>query len=371
MRKFDRASVDTAVTWIDGATHRLGVEQVALNQASGRVLASDLYAAVPIPVVDCAAVDGFAVRAAETIGASAYNPLVVASTAVAAKMPLPEATDAVVPLDQAEPADHGDVVLVEPVAAGENVDRQGIVAAGGALLMPAGTRLTPHHVGLLGVAGFSEAPATRRPRVCLAIPSFLQSHAANDGDGPMIRAAVERDRGVILEAPLAEAFAGLDADVVLVIGGGEPERDGGSAAALAAAGTLDLHGVAVIPGESTGFGRTAARVPVVLLPDPPADCWWSYELFAGRAIRRLGGRDSGLPYRTQTVTLMRKIASSIGVTEIRPIRLRSEREIEPIPGFVESGLIAAVEADGFVVVPEASEGYPQGMSITAYLYRER
>jgi molybdopterin molybdotransferase len=371
LRERDRIPVEAAVAWIDGATGRLGAEQVPLNQASGRVLGSDIYAVSPIPLVDCAAVDGFAMRAIETIGAGAYNPLVVSSTAVVAGAALPEAADAVAPFEQVESTDQGDVVLVEPVAAGANVDRQGAVAAAGALLTAAGTLLAPHHIGLLGVAGFSEVSSFRRPRVRLAFASAIQPCAAADGDGPMIRAAIKRDGGVILEAPLAEAMAGPDADIVLVIGGAETGRDDGSAGALAAAGTLDIRGVALIPGEKTGFGRTVAGVPVVLLPDPPAACWWSYELFAGRAIRRLGGRDFELPYRTQTVTIMRKIVSSIGMTEICPVRLRSEREIEPIPGFVESGLMAAVWADGFVVVPEASEGYPPGASITAYLYRER
>ncbi len=71
------------------------------------------------------------------------------------------------------------------------------------------------------------------------------------------------------------------------------------------------------------------------------------------------------------MTIARKIVSSIGVTEIRPVRLRSDGRIEPVPAFVESGLMAAVGADGFVIVPEASEGYPQGATITAYLYRKR
>lgn len=109
---------------------------------------------------------------------------------------------------------------------------------------------------------------------------------------------------------------------------------------------------------------------LVLLPSAPAACLLSYELFAGRAIRRLGGRDPALPYRSRTVTTARKIVSSIGATEIRPVRLRSEGRIEPIVSFAEIGLMAAVQADGFIIIPEASEGYPSGASVTAYLYDE-
>ncbi len=103
--------------------------------------------------------------------------------------------------------------------------------------------------------------------------------------------------GVISEASFAEAFAGAGADIILVVGGTGLGHQDKSAAALVAAGTLDIHGVALVPGETAGFGRTATGVPVQLLPGTPSACLWSYELFAGRAIRRLGGRDPALPYR--------------------------------------------------------------------------
>ena len=218
----------------------------------------------------------------------------------------------------------GDVVLVEPAAPGANVDRQGAVAVAGGLLAAAGTRLMPRHVGLLATAGFARLPLIRRPRVRVAIAGAVRSGAAADGDGPMLHAAIERDGGVILESPLAEAFSATEADIVLVAGGTGFGCEDRSAAALAAGGTLDIHGVTLVSGETTGFGRTAAGVSVVLLPSAPAACLLSYELFAGRAIRRLGGRDPALPYRSRTVTTARKIVSSIGATEICPVRLRSD-----------------------------------------------
>lgn len=371
MRNFERVSVDAAVAWIDGATHCLGVEPVPLNQVPGRVLGTDIFAAAPIPPVDSAAIDGFAVRAADTIGAGAYNPLALPSVAVVAGEPLPPETDAVVPLDQAESTNGRDVVLVEPLPPATNVDRLGAAADTGALLVAAGTSLLPHHIGLLGLAGFAEVPVFRRPRVRLAIAGAALMRGFDDGNRPMIGAAIERDGGALSESTLAEALAGPDADIALVLGGAGLGRDDGSAAALASAGLLEIHGVALIPGETTGFGRTCAGAPILLLPDPPAACWWSYELFAGRAIRRLGGRDPALPYPAQAVTAAHKIVSAIGSTEICPVRLCRGGKIEPMPGFLETGLRAAVDADGFVIIPEASEGYPEGASIKVYLYRLR
>ena len=369
-----RVPVEVAIAWIDGATGRLETEWVALDRASGRVLGEDIRAAAPIPREDCAALDGFAVSAAATIGAGAYNPMTMPSVAVAAGARLPAGTDAVAPLDQAESTDCGHIVVVEPAVPGANVDRQGAVAAAGALLATAATRLLPYHVGLLAAAGFACLPLVRRPRVRLAMAGALASGEAvarptGASNGLMLRAAIGRDGGDIAEAPLASAFAGAEADLVLVVGDAGPGCDGGSAAALAAAGALDIRGVALVPGETTGFGRTAAGTPVVLLPGPPAACLWGYELFAGRAIRRLGGREPGLPYRARRMTTARKIVSSIGTTEICPVRVRPAGEVEPIASFAEIGLMAAAGGDGFVIVPTASEGYPPGVPVTAYLYR--
>jgi molybdopterin molybdotransferase len=366
--EFSPVSVEEALAWIDGATRCLETHGVAVNQAFGRVLGEDVRAVAPIPPVDCAAIDGFAVRAIETIGAGAYNPLPVPSVRVAAGESLPAGADAVVPLDHAESVNRRDVVLVEPAAPGANVDRQGAVAATGGLLAAAGTRLMPRHVGLLATAGFTRLPLIRRPRVRVAIAGAVRSGAAADGDGPMLHAAIERDGGVILESALAEAFSATEADIVVVACRAGSGREDRSAAALAAGGTLDIHGVTLVSGETTGFGRTAAGVCLILLPSAPAACLLSYELFAGRAIRRLGRRDPALPYRSRMMTTARKIVSSIGEAEICPVRLRSDGQIEPTVSFAEIGLMAAVQADGFIIIPEASEGYPSGASVTAYFY---
>ena len=370
MSEFSPVSVEVALAWIDGETRCLETEQVALNQAFGRVLGEDIRAVAPIPPVDCAAINGFAVRAAESIGAGAYNPLPVPSVPVAAGEALPAGADAVVPLDHVESVNRGDVVLVEPAAPGANVDRQGAVAGTGGLLAAAGTRLMPRHVGLLATAGFARLPLIRRPRVRVTIAGAARSGAAADGDGLLLHAAIERDGAVSLESSLAEAFSAAVADIIVVVGGAGSRCEDRSAAALAAGGALDIHGVTLVLGETTGFGRNAAGVCLVLLPSAPAACLLSYELFAGRAIRRLGGRDPELPYPSRMVTTARKIVSSIGTTEVCPVRLRSDGQIEPIVSFAEIGLMAAVQADGFIIIREASEGYPSGASVTAYFYDE-
>jgi molybdopterin molybdotransferase len=322
-------SVDAAIALVDAAANSLDTEGAPLHSAQGRVLAEDIRAIRPIPIRDRAALDGFAVQATTSLGASAYNPVRLPLIAVAAGDALPAGTDAVVPLELAEPDGRAYIEVVEAVAAGGNVEQQGAIATMGATLVPADTRLAARHIGLLTIAGLSEVPVVRRPRVRILIAKPAKSGAWKESNGPMIRAMVERDGGVVGEwvaverDPMAIRATLVEpgVDIVLVIGGTGPGIDDHSAAALAETGELAIHGVALRPGETAGLGRTASGVPVVLLPGAPAACLWSYELFAGRAIRRLGGRGAELPYRSREMITARKIVSAIGMTEICPVSL--------------------------------------------------
>lgn len=362
-----RVSVERAIAWIDDAARRLEAEEALPDAASGRVLAADIGALRPIPPCDCAALDGFAVPSHETLGAGAYNPLAVAAIAIEAGEAVPPGMDGVVPLAHADLDDCGRVVMVEPVVPGANIDRRGAVAEAGMRLIAAGTRLAPRHFGPLAAAGVASVAVVRRPCVRLVIAGSVRSGDPSDSNGPMLGAAIARDGGIVAAARLGDAFAEA-ADLVVIAGGSGPGREDRSAAALSASGTLDIHGVALSPGDTAGFGRTAAGAPVILLPGAPAACFWGYELFAGRAIRRLGGRNPAPPYRSRTMTIARKIVSAIGTTEICPVRRLSDGRIEPVAAFAEIGLMAAVEGDGFVIVPEASEGYPAETTVTAYFY---
>jgi molybdopterin molybdotransferase len=361
---------ERALAWIDSINRCLDTEEVPLAAAADRVLAVNLHTPAPIPAADSAATDGFAVFAADSLGAGAYNPLAVRAEAIEAGEPMPPGKDAVVPFDQAEPEGSGSVTLVEPIVAGANVDCRGAVAGAGQLLAAAVTRLTPRHLGLLASAGFDRLPVLRRPQVRLVVAGTMLCEQAVDGNRPMLRGLIASDGGVVVEADLAEAFAG-GVDIVVIAGGtGRGARDR-SVAALAAAGSLDIHGVALIPGDTAGFGYDAGGVPVLLLPGSPAACLWNYELFAGRAIRRRGGYNPELPYRCAAVTTARKIVSPIGMTEVCAVRRLAHDQVEPAGSFAECGLWAAVAADGFVIIPAASEGYPAGAAITAYFYADR
>ena len=145
---------------------------------------------------------------------------------------------------------------------------------------------------------------------------------------------------------------------------GDGERDG-----------LWIHGIALRPGLSTGIGRIRGR-PLFLLPGSPTACLWAYELLAGRVVRRLAGRDPELPYAARDFVTAGKIVSSIGFLEVWPVRLvAGDDRVEAVAAAApdgSGGLFPTIaEADGFVLVPEASEGFPPGARARVYLYNDR
>ena len=184
-------SVDVAISWVDAAAHSLDTEEAPLSTARGRTLAEHISAVRPIPSCDCAALDGFAVQASASLGASAYNPIRLPLIALAAGDALPAGTDAIVPLELAEPDERAYIEIVEAVAAGHNVERQGAVATIGATLVPAGTQLAARHIGLLTIAGLPGVLVVRRPRVRILVAKPARMGAWGDSNGPMIRAAVD------------------------------------------------------------------------------------------------------------------------------------------------------------------------------------
>jgi molybdopterin molybdotransferase len=381
-----RATVDAVTGWIEQHVACLEAEPIALARAVGRVAATDVTTTVRMPPVDRAAIDGVALRAGETVGASSYNPLAFAlasadvplppgsAVTVAAGAPLPAGADAVVPLDQVELSGDGRCALVEPIGVGSDVERAGSQIAPGDRLVPAGRRIDAYHIGVLTVVGIEHVTVIRQPRV--RVVSITPPAGAPDTNRPLLEALLARD-GARVEAievarardALAQALATDRSDLVLVIGGTGPGRDDIARAALAAAGEVAIDGVAVRQCETACVGRTRSGIPVFLLPGMPAACLWAYELVAGGAVRRRAGGSTALPFAARPMTTARKIASIIGVTDVCPVRCRADDKVEPIASFAEAGLAAAIQADGFVIVPAGSEGYARDSAVMVYLLR--
>jgi molybdopterin molybdotransferase len=406
MRGFrDRAEVADVFDRIDARIRRLESEWIELRQAAGRVLAGDVLSEVAVPPFDRAAMDGYALRGAETFGAGPYNPLEfeVIGVALPGKpfsrplapgqavrimtgAPLPPGADAVL---QAEAAteENGRVRVVEAVPPGRHVGRRGEDIEPGSRVLAAGRVLRPQDLGVLASIGAGRIEVVRQPRVDLLVTgdellpcgSRPEGVCIVDSNSVMLEALVRRDGGQPHTGPILpdqrdaarQALQESQADVVLVSGGSSVGQEDHAPQVLAELGELVVHGVALRPASPTGLGFLPAgdgrSRPVFLLPGNPVSCLCAYDLFAARAVRILAGRSRHLPYPTQTLPLARKITSAVGRVDY--VRVRIEHgQVEPLATSGASLLSTTTRADGFVLVPRDSEGHAPGEMVCVHLY---
>lgn len=396
MRGFGpRASVEAVLALLAARVGPLAPEPVPLVDAAGRVLAAAVTAPTDVPAFAKSAMDGFAVRTA-----AAAVPLRVVGAAFPARpfagtvgageavrittgAPVPAGADAVLMAELASLDAEGRVVAREPVAPGKHVVRVGEDVAKEREILPAGRVLRPQDVGLLAAVGVAQVPAVRRPRVAILVTgnellppgSPPEGYRIADSNSPMLAALAVRDGGVVRPAryapddPDAIRAAIRDAtnaaDVVLISGGTSVGTEDHVPAAVAEVGELAVHGVALRPAGPTGAGFVGAAV-VFLLPGNPASCLCAYDLFAGRAVRRLGGRPWELPYRTEVLPLGARIASETGRTDYVRVRCAGGSAV-PVGGGAAS-LSGSVEADGFVLVPPDRDALPAGEEVVVWRF---
>jgi molybdopterin molybdotransferase len=402
MRGFrDRAEVADVLQLLDVRTAVLPGEPVPLAELAGRVLAESVVSAVDVPGFARAAMDGYAVRAEDTFGADAYNPLPLTmvgealparplagevrpgqAARVMTGAPVPAGADAVLPAEAAEERDSR-VLVREPVSPGRHVGRVGEDVARGREVLAAGRRLRPQDVGLLAAIGVGRAGVVRRPRVAVLVtgdellpPGAVPAgYRIVDSNSPMLAALVARDGGDCLQVRYLEdryeavrdAIAGAEADVVLVSGGSSVGREDHAPRAVAELGELAVHGVALRPASPTGVAFLLGGRVAFLLPGNPVSCLCAYDLFAGRVVRRLGGRAWELPYRTAPLPLAAKIVSAIGRVDYVRVKVAGGLA-EPVAVSGASILSTTVVADGFALVDRDREGFAPGETVEVYLY---
>ena len=402
MRGFaQRHTVEAALAWLDAQLQPLGPDDVPLRMAAGRVLANAVVSDVDVPAFNRATMDGYAVVAGSTEGATAYTrvPLSVigdsmpgcpfggfVSTGQAVRVmtgaPMPAGADAVLPAEwvEAEP-DESRISALADVSPGKHVGWIGEDIIRGTTLFEPGRVLRPQDLGVLSSIGQGEVRVISRPRVRLVVtgnellPSGSPPHGFHiaDANGPMLAALVERDGGLVDfpglvrddRAAILEALKS-DADVVIVSGGSSVGIEDLAPMLVAQIGDLAVHGIAMRPSSPTGMGRIGHRV-VFLLPGNPVSSLCAYDFFAGRAIRALGGRSKAWPYRATRGTLNRKISSPIGRLDYARVNI-VDGLVEPLAIAGASVLSSTTRADGFVIVGDDSEGLAAGADVTVWLY---
>jgi molybdopterin molybdotransferase len=387
--------------------HITPVETVSLGEAYGRVPDTDIVAREALPGFDRSSVDGYAVRAADTFGASESIPgylRIVGAVRMGAAATetvgpgeaiatptggmLPTGTDAVVMIEHTAEATADTIEVVRPVAPGENVVRfDEDVAAGAALAQP-GRPLRAQDVALLAAAGVVEIAVHIRPRVAIlatgdeidppetpALPPGHVRDALSVSIGALVREAggepapgaiVPDDDGALREA-LGVALGA--SDVVVICAGssvGTRDQTAGAVAALPRAETW-CHGLAIKPGKPTLLAHSDG-VPVIGLPGNPRSALVVFRLVGMPLVRRAGGWTADPVVGTVRATLARDLPSAAGRLDVVQVRLDAGAGVaEPL--FGSSALISVLTAaDGYLIVPEDANGLSAGEPVDVIPY---
>jgi molybdopterin molybdotransferase len=368
---------------------RLEAERVPIERAAGRVLAESAIAAVDLPPFPSSAMDGFAVRAADTTGAPVTLPVVAQiaagspapgplgpgeAMAIATGGAVPEGADSVVPIELVEETDER-VALAKPVTEGAHVRSRGGDTSAGEPILDPGARLGPGQVAALAAAGVSEVQCTKRPRVGILVTGSelrapgetLEAGQIYESNGLLLATALQlagavpAQLGVVAddaaehERAMERALLGFD---MLVTSGG------------ASVGVHDLvretqaklrveeifWGVAVKPGKPVAFGVRRDHL-VFNLPGNPVSVLVTFELFVRPAVNALLGIPDPLPSYDRGV-----LGSPIRRNAHRDefLRARAERKngvvvLDPLPGQESHMIVRAGHANALVAV-EAGDG---------------
>ena len=383
----DIPAAEAIAAWLDGVV-RLDVVEFELADALGRVTAAPVWALRSSPAYDAAAMDGIAVRAADTFGATETAPRAVERHAIVdTGDALPEGCDAVVMREQVHW--DGDVPEVRAAAAPwQHVRTIGEDVSATELLLPEGHRLRPVDLAAAGAAGHT-ALAVRRPPHVVIIPTGDEVRPLGSDPAPgelvdtnsLMLGAQARVAGCTVEsldvlpddparitAALRDATA--RADLVIVIAGSSAGRDDYTADVIAEAGTLLVHGVAVKPGHPVVLGR-ADGTAVLGAPGYPVSAALTFDIFAIPLLAALEGA-APVDRPRAHARLARRLASSLGTDDwirVRLGRVGGRLVATPLPRGA-GVLTSLVRADGLLVVPAALEGHDAGADVEVRLLRD-
>ena len=409
MRGFsDRVTVEHALAWLDaeleariGSDAKVRSEEVALDRAAGRVLAEDHVAGLNVPGFARAMMDGFAVRASDIQGASAYNRLQLVEVGVSMPgrgfagqtgpgqavrimtgAPLPEGVDAVLPAELVDwGVDGNSPCAIGEVSVGKHISQPGEDIARGQTVFSSGRLLRPQDIGVLSSLGVAKVQVLCLPRVrivitgneLLAAGTPPTGYQITDANGPMLAALVARDGGLARNPGIVpdqreairQALAD-EAEIILISGGSSVGEEDHAPGLVLEMGKLPIHGIAMRPSSPTGIGTIGHKL-IFLLPGNPVSCLCAYDFYAARAIRALGGMGREFPYRKVRMPLRRKLVSVVGRVDYARVEL-VDGQVEPLAISGASMLSTTTRADGFVIVPGNSEGWPAAAEVDVFLY---
>ena len=386
----------------------LPAQLVPVDQAQGRVTASAVHAAASSPHYDAAAMDGIAVKAVDTTGASETTPVSLSVGSQVAWVdtgdPMPPGYNAVVMIEHVHQVDESTVQVMSPVAPWQHVRTLGEDLVATEMVLPENHRLRPVDLGACAAAGITEIPVRRQPRVAiiptgnelvqpgstplkpgdivefntLMLAGMVQEwgghaerfHPVRD-DFALIRdtvkACLRRDSRLRGNDGKEDAIA--DYDLVIVNAGSSAGSEDYTAAVVEELGQLLVHGVAVRPGHPVVLGLVDGK-PVIGLPGYPVSAVLTAELFVKPLLDRwLGTPSQARPKVSASIT--RKVLSPLGEDEYLRVKLgRVGGKMVATPLQRGAGVIMSLaKADGLLLIPRFSEGLDAGAEADVQLLR--
>jgi molybdopterin molybdotransferase len=378
---------------------RLKSVQIPVGKAFGRILAIDVKADHDLPRSDRSAVDGYAAKAQNTFEASQFNPKRLGLTEheqvhenearqIWTGNPLPPGADTVVMLEHTRRIRDGIEVLT-PFTLGENVSKRGEDVRKYEIAIKDGTRLKPHHIGLLAALGLTHVSVVEKPEVavlstgnelvdlsCRAelnqlvdVNRLIISCMCSELGVDTVDLGIAKDD---IDEISARILKGLEeADVVIVTGGTSVGQADLVPAAVNKVGEpgVVVHGVAMRPGMPTGLAILLGK-PVFMLPGNPVAAMIGFEVFVRPLLFQLLGIENE-PRPTLKAKLTHRVASALGrrvFLRVRVYERDNEFFADPIR-IKGSGILSTMtKANGYVIIPGDCEGLEEGESVIVHLF---
>jgi molybdopterin molybdotransferase len=389
-----RELIDRAITPIDRT------ERVRIDVASGRVVARPVAAGADVPPFARAAMDGYAVRAADTFGSSTHDPRTLTwvetvftgqvpalavgqnqCSEIATGAPIPDGADGVVMVEETEKDAGGTVRVFSPVYPGQNVTRQGADIREGQPVLQPGDLLNPSRVGALAALGVMDVDVYARPRVAIlstgnevvdpgqplkpghiydinkfTLGAVLREHGACPVPYPTAPDNIP-DLQRAIEACLVE-------DVVLFSGGSSVGERDLILDVVGRMGQVVFHGIAVKPGKPTLFGTISGR-PVFGMPGYPTSCLSNAYMLLVAPIRRLARLPEWTP-QVARLPLGQRVVSTTGRHQFYTVRIIDG---QAMPAFKASGDITSMsQADGYIEIPAQVDVVEKGEPVDVKLF---
>jgi molybdenum cofactor synthesis domain-containing protein len=393
--------LDEARALIDAQVKPLmRTERVPLRDANGRVVARDIIAPVDVPPFPRAAMDGYAVRAEDTFGASRYEPKTLECleqvftgqvpsrevgpgqcTEIATGAPMPAGADAVVMVEETDKDATGTIRVFTPVFPRQHVGRQGADLAAGQSVLTSGELLNASRVGALAAIGMPDLEVYARPRVAI----LSTGNEIVDPGEPLAPGQIYDINKFTLTSIIAE-HGGLpephrtamdtiddlaraideclEADLLVFSGGSSVGERDLILDVIAQKGEVLFHGIAVKPGKPTAFGVVRGKL-VFGMPGYPTSCLSNAYMLLVPVLRRM----AHLPVyrlRSMTVPLGQRIVSITGRHQFYTVRIVDG---VAMPAFKASGDITSMSrADGYIEIPTHTDIVEKGEIVEVKLF---